>query len=394
MTQNTLFGNETPNPAPPARPGLTTDTTGLRIVAAKVKLSPQQQRFNRQLERIDKLQEEIAQMQSLADEFRTRFAQTLPPLQAQFGDLRRAMVLWLHARLQRKGLTVPQQRVAKQVLVGLSEEFALQGDTQMQELHDLHSELSAQDKQKYDLEGAQAIFEDELGLDAQGLNAESAQQMFEKAMQQMAQQIAQEQEKREAARLAHEAQYPASATRQKALQQDTDAHAVLRRLYRQLASFLHPDRETDDALRIKKTALMSQANAAYERRDLVSLLKLQFDAQAVGGKGAAHWLDEKVDALNTLLKRQISQLEQDHGHAAMQVAGEFGLDYSRLVNRKVLERHLAVRKNYLAEDIAFMQLDLERLKDDAYLKKWLKQQKQIHTQQEIEDAMGLYGPLF
>ena len=73
--------------------------------------------------------------------------------------------------------------------------------------------------------------------------------------------------KREAAQAKRERKKPGAALRQT---EQHDADTLLRRLFRQLASALHPDRETDPQARLRKTALMSEANAAYEKRDLVT----------------------------------------------------------------------------------------------------------------------------
>lgn len=42
---------------------------------------------------------------------------------------------------------------------------------------------------------------------------------------------------------------------------------MLRNVFRQLASAVHPDRESDPDERDRKTALMSEANAAYANLD-------------------------------------------------------------------------------------------------------------------------------
>lgn len=50
--------------------------------------------------------------------------------------------------------------------------------------------------------------------------------------------------------------------------------AVFQRLFRQTAAALHPDRESDDALRIKKHELMSQLLQARKDSDLITVIRL------------------------------------------------------------------------------------------------------------------------
>jgi hypothetical protein len=75
-----------------------------------------------------------------------------------------------------------------------------------------------------------------------------------------------DQERRRAAAAKRKARKKPSATQSAADTQLEDAETSLRKLFRQLASTLHPDREPDAQVRLSKTALMSEANAAYERR--------------------------------------------------------------------------------------------------------------------------------
>ncbi|MFX4717623.1 molecular chaperone DnaJ, partial [Acinetobacter baumannii] len=86
-------------------------------------------------------------------------------------------------------------------------------------------------------------------------------------------------------------------------------------IYRQLASALHPDREPDPVERERKSALMSQANAAYERGDLTALLQLQLQAAQVDEAHIAQMADDKLAALSLLLKDQVKTLEGELGDA-------------------------------------------------------------------------------
>ena len=51
-----------------------------------------------------------------------------------------------------------------------------------------------------------------------------------------------------------------------------DARSTARTLFRQLASALHPDRETDEQERLRKAKPMSEANTACGKNDLSALL--------------------------------------------------------------------------------------------------------------------------
>lgn len=82
--------------AAPATPG-----NALRLDGGKggARLSAAQQRFNRLLAKIDKLEGQVTQIQELADAFRPLYQSTLAPLRAQHNALMRRMALHLDERL-------------------------------------------------------------------------------------------------------------------------------------------------------------------------------------------------------------------------------------------------------------------------------------------------------
>jgi len=209
----------TPGGAKPAGQALTALT-----IDASQPLSPAQKRFNNLLADIETLATRIDNLHRIIDAHRIVSISTLTPLEQEKAGLMRQMVVWLNQRLQCKGLTNRQRLAARDVLRHMAAELAYNGDEAMRKLHDAHSRHS---------------------LEA-----------FEK----------------DEAQQAHPAK-PEKAPRQiKEQAQAQDANGALRSIYRQLASALHPDRETDPAEQLRKTALMKEANAAYERHDLLALL--------------------------------------------------------------------------------------------------------------------------
>ena len=97
--------------APPAA-AAQTPGSALRLDGGKggPRLSAGQQRFNRLLAKIDKLEGQVTEMQTLADAFRPLYQSTLEPLREEHKALMRRMALCLDERLQRKGLSPAQKR--------------------------------------------------------------------------------------------------------------------------------------------------------------------------------------------------------------------------------------------------------------------------------------------
>ena len=389
-TQPPLFSDEA---APP--PAASTDLS-LQIKAPK--LAPAQLRFNKLLEKIEQLTARLAQTQAAADSFRPVYSSTLQPLQARFETSLREMVWWLDARLQKKGLTPAVLRDAKAMLCNLSQDLALAGDADMRAIHDRHSPDSLAEKEKLHAEDVRAMMQGMAGRDASELGdlgdlgeGLSAQDMLHAGMERLRQKMLQDQADREAQAQARKAAKPRSAAQQKAQAQQQDAQGTLRTIYRQLASALHPDREPDALERVRKTELMGQVNAAYERRDLMALLTLQLRFEQLDATAISRMAADKLAALSLLLKEQAAAVEAELFACSDRVQHEFGLSPFTPVTAAGLARELEAQAQGLSDDVAMMQEDLLAVQTDAGLKRWLKAQKKLSRQSDdLPDFGGFY----
>ena len=143
-----------------------------------------------------------------------------------------------------------------------------------------------------------------------------------------------------------------------------------------MVSALHPDRETDHAKQLRKTALMKEANAAYEKRDLLGLLQLQLRAELTDDCKMASMTKDKLAALTALLKDRVKVLNEELYAIERQLVGEFNLPMYITLSAAALQRHLAETELDLQEEISVMKQDLALVQDDTRFKRWLKQQYQ------------------
>ena len=222
---------------------------GLRLAGKASQLSAAQQRLNRLLAKLDRLRRQIADMEALLHTYRPRYHQTLAPLRAQQKALMRRMALWLDERLAGKGLMPAHRRSAIDVLCRLCEALAATGDEAMAALHDRHSPQSLREKAQAHADLMQAMMEGVLGqsldLGAQDASLDPLEAVMRASRERLAQAAQAEQDQQEAAQ-ARKKKKPTAAQR-KAAQAQEDAETILRQVYRQLASALHPDRERDPA---------------------------------------------------------------------------------------------------------------------------------------------------
>jgi hypothetical protein len=377
MTRQTSLFSDYEQPSPTDAPA----GAGLVLSALKFgsgPVSPAQKRFNQLLNQTETLANKIEATRALADAHRRVHAPTLAPLEKERNALVRQMALWLDGRLQRKGLSAKQKNTAREILCHLAAQLAGEGDEAMRALYAKHNKTSLEDEEKADAADLKMFMEKILGekmgpddtpfdsLD--DLLRASMAKMQEKAASDAAHQASGKSKRKKSA-----AQLKAEAA---ATARTEDATGALRTIYRQLASALHPDRETDPHEQLRKTALMKEANAAYERRDLLSLLQLQLRAELTDTSQMANMAKEKLAALTSLLKDRVKVLSEELMAVELQMVGEFNLPMFSTLSAAALRRHLNECELNLREEISMMKQDLVVVQDDASLKRWLREQQQ------------------
>jgi hypothetical protein len=358
--------------------------------AAQAKLTPAQQRFNELLAQIERLSGLIQRLENWSDRHRYAHIQALRESVQQAQVHRKSLLLWVHERLQTSDFTDRQQRMARGLVRGLIDQLSASADPQVQALSDLYvSEEDTQEAAQEQAEAAQLLrerIEEALG---QPLNKPSQYQTPEEMMQAGMRQWQQQQEaneaKKHAKRTARKAEKQAkkkSAAAEKgevpaAVLRELDAKSAIRTIFRQLASALHPDREPDEQERLRKTGWMSEVNAAYEKNDLTTLLRLQMQVTQGGPQSAARMADDKLIAMSVLLKEQVAALEDDLDQLQSRLSRELCVpvraDADEAVMAQSLQR-LQADQRHITDSLA---ADLRRIQNEAELKRWLKEQWQL-----------------
>ena len=376
--------------AAPADNLTASSVVSLKIVGGK--LSPEQTRFNKLVARVETLTHGIDAARALGDAHRPTFMQTIPPLESRCRELMREMIVFLDQRLQQKaqkGFSEKDRQLAREIICSLAIGPAQSGDPAMQAMFDTHSDQSMHDLDRENAAEVQAMFDDVLKGDAPKLDASAtAEEIFRAGAKTMREREEAHIEKRNARKATRE-----QVTREiKGGQTEHDPETVLRTLYRQLASKLHPDRARDPQEREQKNALMSQANFAYEKRDLMTLLKLQLTVEQLDSESIAGMAKEKMAALTHLLKEQVQTLEFELEQTQAQLAQEFGLSPFASFDGLSLMRSLKDQRVDLKAEVSQMEYDMARVTSDvAELKRWLKEQRKL--MKHAREMSGMFGML-
>ena len=357
-------------------------------------LTPAQKRFNTLLARVSALSDSIATLEALSTQHRSSHLTAMSALKTQVDAARKNLLLFLDGRLHQAELTATHRRSAMQIILALCEALAHKNDSQVQAVFNQHhSEEDAQalaEEARAGAEHAKAVFEDLFGKplhDADDLH--TAEAVFEAGLRQYREQ----QQRLEDKRQAKKAKKKPAARQIKDAQQKMDANTALRTVYRQLASALHPDREPDEAERLRKTALMSEVNAAYDRKNLSELLKLQLQLAQIDSAALSRIADDKLNAMCLLLKEQVEALEEDEAQAQFEIRHYLGVNELDHISAESLARALAIQLRDKEHEVDTLERDLRRIQNEAELKRWLKEQAQLakEARAELTDLDRLLG---
>ena len=348
-------------------------------------LSLAQKRFNTLLMQVSTLSESIAMLEALSAKHRSSHLLAISALKQQEDAARKDLLLFLDLRLQQAEFTAAQRRSATQIILSQCEALAHKNDPQVQAVFNQHhDEQEAQalaEDARAGAEHAKAVFEDLFGKPLHGAqDLHTAEAVFEAGLRQYREQ----QQRLEDKRQAKKAKKKPTARQLKDEQQKMDASTALRTIYRQLASALHPDREPDEAERLRKTALMSEVNAAYDRKNLSELLKLQLQIAQIDSAALGRMADDKLNAMCLLLKEQVQALQEDEAQAQFEIRHYLGVSELDHISAESLARALAIQLRDKEYDVEILERDLRRIQNDAELKRWLKEQAQLAKEARAE----------
>ncbi len=164
----------------------------------------------------------------------------------------------------------------------------------------------------------------------------------------------------------------------------------MRDIFRKLASQLHPDRETDDAERQRKTALMQRVNAAYAANDMLGLLELQLEVEQIDQASLANLSEDRIKQYNKVLKEQLSELESEIDGFVGVASVEMDAGFFDEVTPASMIRELDSDIAHLRLQIALIEKDLQSLRDVKLLKAWLKELPNQSSKQRLQRDDDLF----
>lgn len=367
--QPDLFGDLPPGAVAPG-------PTLVAIPTPAASQSKAQRAFNRLIGQIEQQRELLLEWQRYEQRHHQRLTTELEPLRRKLLEGQRVLLGVLDDLLTDRQanprLTKPQRRKLRAWIPHLAGTLLDDGpDAEVEAIFDRHCDFSYAEQQQAELAEAEAMFS-VLGQDLiKGHQAQSVDELMQHAARNMA-----AQQRAAQAAAAEEPAHAqdntprgrrAEAARQAKAAAAEQASQSVREVFRKLASALHPDRETDAAERERKTALMQQANQAYQHNDLLTLLMLQLQTEQIDAEHLAGLSDARLLHYNQVLREQLQTLQQEVQACAQAYQGPMGPmgPTGRLPTPAAVDTALTLDIEQLRRSLVVMADDLSQLRDPA-----------------------------
>ena len=358
-------------------------------------LSPAQRKFNQLVRKIEQARAELLAWQDMVPAFAQAHAQRARPLLADIAACRRQLAFKLDALLAAGKWSKTERRTLSELLcdvvAGLidSESGEAAELAELKALFDKHSDVDFDTENRESIAAMKGLFEAMSGVDLGDEAFESEEAMMQRAREHMHAEVHAQQAAEAQAAPRREPRKTAAQRRRESEAQE--ASQSVREVYRKLASALHPDRASDEADRIARTAQMQRVNHAYDAKDLLALFALQLEIEQVDAAHLAQATAERARHYNQVLAAQLAELQAEA--QARQIAFvmdygiELGLDPYQRVQPQLLGKLLDRAVAELRGELAGATRDLRQLDDPATAKRWLKR---VHREQQAFDDDDLF----
>lgn len=146
----------------------------------------------------------------------------------------------------------------------------------------------------------------------------------------------------------------------------------VRTVYMDLVKAFHPDRETDEAEKIRKTEIMQRVTQTYQENNLLELLKLQIEFERIDQDHLENLGKEQLTYYNLVLKEQVEELEKEKEEIQQQISYLCGLNPQHANSMTTVVVKLNTNINEVKAEIKEIKLTLKRWKEPSLLKAFLK----------------------
>lgn len=357
------------------------------------KLSKGQQTFNKLIKQIEKKRVHLTNWETAIPIYQQKYTSDLLPLVNDLMDIQVKFLHSLDRASDHKELKKSERGMITSLIVELAGELlSRRADAELKAVYNKHSNFDYDKEEAANIKGMKSMMEDVLGVDlGDDLDIGSPEELLKRAQAQMEEELAQENSERQAwEERQHKRKKSAKQLAKEAQQQAEEQQISLsiREVYRKLASTLHPDRESDPKERERKTALMQQVNEAYEKRNLLQLLKLQLELEHIDQDSVNNISEGRLKHYNKILKEQLAELEQEIFHVEGGFMVQFGIDPFKSVSPGTIMHDLATEITDIRHTIHDLEKDVLAFDDIKKVKAWIKKvQREASRMNDFGDCL-------
>lgn len=370
----------------------------IQITKEKAEQSKVQKDFNRLIKKIEKLEQEIAEYRAGLDEVNQRLQGTLTPARKEYYVQKAELVKCFDRaydsgyfkKREQKKLTYLICELAYDVIEygGMEELIPIYdkyNETSYEEENEQANELAAEQ-----LKGIFSMFGIEFDDDVDTKNPEVFQE-------QMAKKLAEKQEKYDSEQRQAEERKdkrPKSKKQQeKEEKKELEARNVtksVRTIYMDLVKAFHPDREPNEEERERKTQIMQRVTEAYEKNDLLGLLRLQLEFDRIDQNHIENIAESHLKNYNKLLREQAEELSYQLENMVSQVAQMSGKPDYIVSNIHRLRLSLEQDIKEFKSAAKSIKNDVKVFGSQLFLKEFLKSYKIPKAEKDIDFFEGVF----
>ena len=368
----------------------------------KQKLSKNQVLFNAITKKIATLQAEIAKKKLLLDTALSLYSKNVYPLKKQLLNQRETLIITLWKIYTSNKLSKADQRNLKKLIQYHLDQFLEEKDATfsaaIQEILEAieginYQQIIEEEKEKNKAE-MKAEFA-KIDIDLTEEDFENENKMAEKialAREKMktgaAEDYQWQQQKRQQKKSARQINY------EKKQQEIEDLKKKnIGTIYKQLAKLFHPDLEQDALKKAEKEALMKTLTAAYEAKDLHTLLMLELKWIHQQQNQLADIADDKMSIYLAILNEQKDDLINEKNQLILHpqysvLADEFGYHFQKYPLQIIQKETHDKQQDIQAIEQTLQQLNTENaLKEvKSIIKKWVLKDKKDWEEAAMFDA--------
>jgi hypothetical protein len=290
----------------------------LDIQSEKI-LSKEQKKFNSFLKKIKKIKDDIEGVKVFYAQV-PAWMEKIRPHELKQAEAKKKLVLALDASPFLKKLTRNQQEDFNEIIMNFCGELIT--EFQMDDLKPIFDKYSAEmsweeseaEAKSQAAEMAKNMFGMDIDMDKMS-DPEKQREELERIMREMTERKEKEKEEAETeqAQRANRKKSPKETERElKEAEAAKRMTKTTRQIYMELVKNFHPDQEQDETERVRKTEIMQQITAAYEKDDLLELLELQMTLLNKADHILQTMTDDSLKLYNKMLAQQVFDLEQEY----------------------------------------------------------------------------------